>query len=291
LKELSQQPDLDLIVSDGGSTDHTGEICRSRNVTFLVGDPCRGRQLNAGAAIASGAILLFLHADSSLDERVFDDIRAAVSRGGRWGCCTFSFDDDLLFFKVLAALCRWRVLLSSICYGDQGIYCTRELFRQAGGFSEIPLFEDRVFSDRLRRIGKAYVVQGRITTSARRFRGRGMWAMLWKSQLLKWMFMLGASPHKLSSMYQAAEYPLRMASRSDLLASSAAGLAARPEEGGADPKRRDKSGYTAVLTGSSASRPTAWSGAPHSSVQAEGLDAEYISFGGGGNPPPKPRPS
>jgi rSAM/selenodomain-associated transferase 2 len=202
LKELSGQPDLEVVVSDGGSTDHTEEICRSHNVAFLAGPPCRGLQLNAGAAISSGEILLFLHADSSLEGRVFDDIRAVVSMGDRWGCCTFRFDEDLLFFRVLASLCRWRVLLSSICYGDQGIYCTRELFKEAGGFPELPLFEDRVFSERLRRTDRACAVQGRIATSTRRFRERGLWAMLLKSQLLKWMFILGTSPHKLSLMYE-----------------------------------------------------------------------------------------
>ncbi|MGD0152865.1 MAG: TIGR04283 family arsenosugar biosynthesis glycosyltransferase [Thermacetogeniaceae bacterium] len=202
LESLSSRPDLEIIVSDGGSADRTEEICRTCGVTFIAGHPCRGRQMNAGAKIASGEILLFLHADSSLEGRVLDEVRNAVSNGKRWGCCTFGFNENCLFFKVLAAICRWRVLLSSICYGDQGIYCTRELFRRVNGFPDLPLFEDRVFSGRMRRVGRAFVVQGRITTSTRRFRKRGLWSMLWKSQLLKLMFMLGVSPYKLSSMYQ-----------------------------------------------------------------------------------------
>lgn len=204
LESLSSQPDLQIIVSDGGSADRTEELCRTCGVTFIAGHPCRGRQLNAGAEIASGEILLFLHADSSLDGRVLDEVRNAVNDGKRWGCCTFGFSEDILFFKALAAICRWRVLLSSICYGDQGIYCTRELFRQVNGFPDLPLFEDRVFSGRMRRVSKAFVLQGRITTSTRRFRDQGLWSMLWKSQLLKLMFLLGVSPYKLSSMYQQA---------------------------------------------------------------------------------------
>ncbi len=202
LEFLSGQPDLEVIVSDGGSADRTAEICRTRGVTFIAGRPCRGRQLNAGAKIASGEILLFLHADCSLEKRVLDEVRNAVSDGKRWGCCTFFFSETHLFFRVLAAICRWRVLLSSICYGDQGIYCARELFNQESGFPDLPLFEDRVFSGRMRRVSRAFVVRGRIAASTRRFRERGLWSMLWRSQLLKLLFMLGVSPYKLSAMYR-----------------------------------------------------------------------------------------
>jgi len=73
-----------------------------------------------------------------------------------------------------------------------------------GGFPDLPLFEDRVFSGRMRRTGRALAVRGRIITSARRFRERGRWSMLCKSQVLKLLFMLGVSPHRLSAMYQAA---------------------------------------------------------------------------------------
>lgn len=202
LAELAQQPDLEVVVSDGGSTDRTGDVCQSYGVTFVAGPPGRGRQLNAGAETAGGEILLFLHADSSLESRILDDIRRAVSDGYHWGCCTFVFDECHLFFRVLAAICRWRVLFSSVCYGDQGIWCTRDLFEQAGNWPDLPLFEDRVFSNRLRRTGKAFVVPGRIATSTRRFREHGLWRMLWKSQALKVLFLLGVSPAKLFATYQ-----------------------------------------------------------------------------------------
>ena len=57
---------VERIVVDGGSTDATAEIARSGGATVVSSPPGRARQMNAGARIAQGESLLFLHADTRL---------------------------------------------------------------------------------------------------------------------------------------------------------------------------------------------------------------------------------
>jgi len=167
-------------------------------VTGLAG---RGRQLNAGAQSATGDIFFFVHADCALHERVWEDIRRAVQNGSRWGCCSMSFNENTLFFRLVALASHWRVKLASSCYGDQGIFCTRNLFYQVDGFPEFPFLEDLAFSHRARRLSKAVALPGKITTSTRRFRQNGLWRTLLKMQTVKLLFSLGVSPDKLIGFY------------------------------------------------------------------------------------------
>ncbi len=202
LGQLVGQPGLEIIVSDGGSTDRTPQICAGYPVTFVSGPSGRGRQLSAGAVRSTGDILFFLHADSAVQNRVFDDIRTAVGEGRRWGCCTIEFDKNSFLFKILALVSGLRVLLLSSCYGDQGIYCERNLFFSVGGVPDIPFLEDLCLSRRLRCYSRACMVPGRVITGTRRFNQGGVLQTLLKMQLIKLLFALGVSPEYLVKIYR-----------------------------------------------------------------------------------------
>ncbi|WXJ90390.1 hypothetical protein MTKAM_19820 [Moorella thermoacetica] len=205
LRKLVQVPDLEIIVSDGGSRDRTLAICRSLGIRTVSSPAGRGRQLNAGAGAATGDIFFFLHADSCPEEQVFPEIRQAVAEGSSWGCCSLVFSENTLFYRLVAAASRSRARFTSSCYGDQGIFCTRELFNRVGGFPEFPFLEDLAFSHRLRRQEKARVLQARIVTSTRRFRQNGPGRTLFKMQLVKLLFILGVPPARLIGFYQGAK--------------------------------------------------------------------------------------
>ena len=133
---LLARPGVEVIVSDGGSRDETVTICRHYPVKVVEGRPGRGCQLNAGAAQASGKVLFFLHADSRPRVEVFDQMRQAIEKGSRWGCCSLSFDRESRFLPDDSP----RVKLAAqrgICYGDQGIFCQREWFMNQGGFPDL----------------------------------------------------------------------------------------------------------------------------------------------------------
>lgn len=202
LERLVKQPGTEIIVCDGGSTDRTAEICAAYPVKFIRGPRGRGLQLNAGAEVATGEILFFLHADSLVDPGVFPEIRQAVANNYLWGCCTLHFDDRSLFFRAVAFGSRLRAKIFSLCFGDQGIFCQRRFFWEQGGFPPIPLMEDLALSRKLRRRLRARVLSSPIITSSRRFKEGGCLRTLLLMQKLKLLYYLGVSPERLAFMYQ-----------------------------------------------------------------------------------------
>lgn len=199
---LRRQSELDIIVSDGGSSDNTAAICEAYGVKLVSGAPGRGGQMNRGAEAACGGLILFLHADSIVDPAVWDQMREAAAEGHKWGCLTLAFTSSKGFYRRLAFFSNWRAILLSSCYGDQGIWCEREFFWQQGGFPDYPLMEDLAFSHRLRRLQKARVLKASITTSTRRFEAGGRWKVLLKMQQLKLLYWLGVSPARLAARYR-----------------------------------------------------------------------------------------
>ncbi len=194
---------VEIIVCDGGSSDATVEICRHFPVRVLSSQVGRGIQLNAGAECAGGEIFLFLHADSRIESRVLDEIRYAVAQGHPWGCCSLRFSERTLLFHTIASLSNFRARIFSSCYGDQGIYCQRELFWENGGFPETIFLEDMGFSHQLRRRQRARIVKGMVVTSTRRFREAGIWKTIAKNQMIKILYAIGIKPERLWKWYKS----------------------------------------------------------------------------------------
>jgi len=203
LQSLLVLPGVEIIVSDGGSTDATLEICSHLPVRVLNSPAGRGGQLNAGALCATGEIFLFLHADSCIEDTLVDEISQAVDQGHLWGCCRLQFSEKTPLFRVIAFFSNLRVMLTSCCYGDQGIYCQRDLFQSMGGFPAIVFLEDLNFSYRLRKKQRAHLLKSQITTSTRLFRSQGVGEVLSKMQAVKLLYLLGVKPERLWRWYHA----------------------------------------------------------------------------------------
>ncbi|MDD3894245.1 MAG: TIGR04283 family arsenosugar biosynthesis glycosyltransferase [Syntrophomonadaceae bacterium] len=204
LDSLQSLSGVEIIVCDGGSSDATLKICRGFPVRVLSSQAGRGIQLNTGAQSAQGEIFLFLHADSMIENRILDDIRNAVTQGSGWGCCTLGFSERTPLFFCIAFLSNLRAKVFSSCYGDQGIYCQRDLFRRNGGFPETIFLEDIMFSHRLRCQQRARVVEGIIFTSTRRFRKAGVWRTIGKMQMIKFLYAMGIKPERLWRWFKYA---------------------------------------------------------------------------------------
>lgn len=193
---------LEIIVSDGGSRDATPEIGRAYPVIFLSGEAGRARQMNLGAQAAGGEILFFLHADSDPELSVFAQIRQAVQQGFCWGCCTLEYAANGLIYRSLDWAAALRAKVISSCFGDQGIFCTRALFNQLGGFPELPLMEDLEFSRRAAKLSKPAVLPAKIMASPRRFQKYGLLHTIYKIQIAKWMYYRGKPIEEIAAYYR-----------------------------------------------------------------------------------------
>jgi rSAM/selenodomain-associated transferase 2 len=193
----------EVLVVDGGSTDGTAAVAAPLAERVLAAPRGRARQQNAGAAAASGDVLLFLHADTRLppdaDRRVLEGLR----RSGRgWG----RFDVRLSGRHPLLRLTGWlmahRSRLTGIATGDQAIFVRRAWFQRAGGFPDIPLMEDVALTRSLRRMGPPLCLRARVVTSSRRWEARGIVRTILLMWRLRIAYALGADPHRLAERYR-----------------------------------------------------------------------------------------
>ena len=191
----------EVIVVDGGSTDATCEIAEPLSDRFVVAPRGRATQMNAGAALASGDVLVFLHADTRLPPEA-DRLMAAAFTGGRqWGRFDVAIEGRHALLPLVAGLMNLRSRATGIATGDQAIFVTREAFRTVRGYPDIPLMEDIALSCALKRLSQPACIAQRVTTSGRRWESRGVLRTIATMWRLRLAFFLGASPRRLALAY------------------------------------------------------------------------------------------
>jgi rSAM/selenodomain-associated transferase 2 len=197
----------EVIVVDGGSADNTVALAQSLadHVLQLPAQQAgRAAQMNAGAAAASGAVLLFLHADTLLPPQAQQAVQAAFTKGARWGRFDVRISGHSRWLPVVGAAMNLRSRLTGIATGDQALFVQRALFMQLGGYAKLPLMEDIDLSRRLCAIGRPACLRQRVITSGRRWDGHGAWPTIWLMWRLRWLYWRGADPAGLALLYRHA---------------------------------------------------------------------------------------
>jgi rSAM/selenodomain-associated transferase 2 len=194
----------EVVVVDGGSRDATAALAAAYGARVVVpGVRGRGLQLEHGARLAGGDILLFLHADTVLPDGFADSIRAALaSQGASWGRFDVRFDRAGRLLRLIAWLISRRSRLTRSATGDQAIFVTRELFERVGGFRERLLFEDVDLCRRLRRMAPMGIPSGHVVTSSRRWRSGGVWRTTLRMWTLKLLYLSGVPAERLMAFYE-----------------------------------------------------------------------------------------
>jgi len=189
----------EVIVVDGGSRDGTPAIAAPHADRVVTAPRGRAVQMNAGAAAATGDVLLFLHADTQLPEGADRLVTEGLTQTGRvWGRFDIRFDRGLAFVALTMNL---RSRATGVATGDQAMFMTRAAFDAAGGFPAIALMEDVALSTRLNRIGRPLCLRARVTTSGRRWRQRGTVRTILLMWSLRLRYVLGADPARLAQAY------------------------------------------------------------------------------------------
>lgn len=203
LQEL--RGELEIIVVDGNSNDATRVLAEPLADQVIVTETGRARQMNAGALLARGEWLLFLHADTRLPEGFMQLLplnAEANTANHTWGRFDVRLQPSSPLLRLVAWMMNRRSRLTGVCTGDQAIFVRRALFEQLGGYAEIPLMEDIELSKRLRRRSPPLCISTPLTTSSRRWQQHGTLStilLMWRLRLLYW---LGVAPERLAQLYR-----------------------------------------------------------------------------------------
>jgi rSAM/selenodomain-associated transferase 2 len=197
-----------VIVVDGGSSDQTVALALPLADRVIVDARNRGAAMNAGAALGSGDVFIFLHADTTLPNNADALIAAALadrSSDRALRCCWGRFDLRIAgrhpLLALVARMINWRSRLTGIATGDQAIFVARKAFWSVGGFADFPLMEDIALSRKLKRLCRPLCIGAPAVTSGRRWDYHGLWhtiVLMWRLRLA---YYFGAEPARLALAY------------------------------------------------------------------------------------------
>lgn len=202
LDHLASLPgEFEVIVADGGSRDGTSAIARELGVRVVDAPRGRAAQQNAGAAAATGDVLVFLHADSRLPRSAHASLAHALGDasvvGGNF---RLRFDGGDAFSRVLGAWYAAQRRLG-VWYGDSTIWVRPDVFAALGGFPALPIMEDYALVRALRGAGATPCLPGPATTSGRRWRSLGVARTVASWIVIRWLFLAGVPPARLARLY------------------------------------------------------------------------------------------
>ncbi len=192
----------EVIVVDGGSSDATVAIAHAQGAHVLPSERGRGAQLHAGACVARGDVLWFLHADTAPPVDAYAQINTALARdaqavGGNFAIRFDGTDTPARFLTWLYPKLR-RI---GLCYGDSAFFVRRAVYAQVGGFQAFPIFEDLDLLRRLWRRGRFVHLAAEVVTSSRRFAGRSFTRTFARWAILQGLYWLGVHPRTLCRLY------------------------------------------------------------------------------------------
>ena len=194
---------VEVIVVDGGSQDETVALAQSVGVKVIAVISGRASQMNAGAAVATGSILLFLHADTHLPP-AFDTLVRQVlqNTGAIAGAFELRIDAELWGIRLIEKMVNLRSRFLSLPYGDQAIFLKASIFKEIGGFPNLPIMEDFELMRRLKRYGKIAIAPAPVVTSGRRWQKLGVVRTTLINQLIIIGYFLGVPPARLARWYR-----------------------------------------------------------------------------------------
>lgn len=198
-KRLSNN--TELIFADGGSTDRSVGIAGQIGIV-IHSQKGRALQMNHAAAFAKGDMLLFLHADAFLSLNALASIEIKLMQNNIiGGCLTQRIDSKGLIYRIIETEGNIRAKITKIFYGDQGIFVRKDIFSKLGGFPEVPIMEDALFTNKLKRSGRTVVLPDKILVSPRRWKKKGLIRTAIFYSYLNILFWLGLPLNKIKLSY------------------------------------------------------------------------------------------
>ena len=189
--------EVEVILSDGGSTDNTLAIAKQYPCRVVDSKTGRARQMNAACHHANGDYLLFLHADSTLPNNWLKQVQASQ----KWGFFPVKLSGRHWLLRVIENAINFRSRISKVATGDQGLFFSQSFFHHLDGFPDIPIMEDVAISKLARKLSKPTIGRYPVTTSSRRWEQNGIIKTIFLMWGLRFAYWLGISPDRLHRIY------------------------------------------------------------------------------------------
>lgn len=196
--------DLEVIVVDAGSTDRTVELAQHHGCKVFVGNPGRANQMNAGAAIATGEHLMFLHADTRLPADYRVEIEHVLTTPFACGAFPLEIDAPGFALRMIESGVALRSRILQMPYGDQALFFRSADFYAQNGFQHMSIMEDYELVCRMRKTGRIGLASKPVKTSARRWLKRGILRTTLVNQLCVIAYRLGFSDTTIARLYRGS---------------------------------------------------------------------------------------
>ena len=201
LAQFTPRPEIIVVAVSGDPvSERTAAVRGARFVYFA--SPSRGEQMNYGASLATGDVLVFQHADTEFNELHLGALETVLQDSAVVGGAFYrKFDERHPRLMWLEKVSRWLTRHGGTLFGDQTIFVRRDIFVKLGGFARIPLMEDVEFSPRLRRAGKIAVLDPPVRSSGRYHDRKGAWRTTIQNGLMLLLYKIGVPPQTLHRRY------------------------------------------------------------------------------------------
>ncbi len=198
----------EIIVVDGDQTGSTiGFLnCEDRRVLATTSKKGRAAQMNKGASLAKGDVLLFVHADTLIPRKSLSSVESVLKKGYAGGAFSFAIDSKHYLLKLVEVLTNIRSRVTRVPYGDQAIFIEKSIFYQVGGYCDIPILEDVDIMEKLKEKGyKIKIVGEKAITSARRWERKGVYKTTFDNRAIMLLYLIGVKPEKLKKKYRGED--------------------------------------------------------------------------------------
>jgi rSAM/selenodomain-associated transferase 2 len=204
LQRLDRQEEVEILVIDGDREGKTLNAIVREDIHKILSPRGRGRQMNEGAKIARGEILLFLHADTVLPRDALGLIDETMrNRRIVGGAFDLGFRSSRFAYKVIATVASLRSRLTRVPFGDQALFLRRDYFERIGGYGDIPIMEDVELMRRIRGRGDLVcLIPDKVMTSPRRWEKDGVVFGTLRNWMLQALYCCGVSPERLARFYR-----------------------------------------------------------------------------------------
>jgi len=203
LKDISAGESVEFIIVDADPVGSTINKIRSGETMKLLSPRGRGIQMNRGADVAKGNVMLFLHADTFLPENALVHIKNALTDDTCvGGAFDLGIDSDRILLRLTAWCASLKHRMTKVPYGDQAIFIRSDFFHDIGGYRDVPLFEDVELMKRIKKLKKKItIIQYRTRTSPRKWEKEGAFYTILRNWGIQVLYLLGASPEFLVKYY------------------------------------------------------------------------------------------